>query len=245
MTTVLTPTFDVDTPVGEIAAAMPATTRVFQKFRIDYCCGGGATLKDACATAGIEIDEVLEALEGLQARSNDTDWTKSSLTELSEYIVRKHHVYTREETEALAILADKVERVHGSNHPEVIQVAEIVHALRSELYEHMMKEEQILFPFVSQLEQQVATGGPVLQPPFGTVQNPIRMMMFEHDQAADMLRQLRTTTSNYTTPDDACMSYKSLYFRLGELESDIHQHIHLENNVYFPRALELEQSQLL
>ncbi|MDX1584472.1 MAG: DUF542 domain-containing protein, partial [Thermoanaerobaculia bacterium] len=206
MTEAVATTFEVTTPVREIATAMPATTRVFQKFRIDYCCGGAATLEQACSSAGVSIDEVLEAIEALRAKPQDVDWTRASMTELADYIVRKHHVYTRDETEALVMLANKVERVHGSNHPEVIDVAEIVNALRSELLEHMMKEEQILFPFVSRLEQQLSAGGPATQAPFGTVQNPIRMMMFEHDHAADMLRTLRRKTDDYRLPDDACMS---------------------------------------
>ena len=235
--------FDVTTAVGDIAAKMPSSTRIFQKFRIDYCCGGKMPLEDACARAGVGIDVLLEELEALQQTDEERNWSEAPLAELSAYIIEKHHIYTREETDALVVLANKVERVHGPNHPEVLEVATIVRALQPELHQHMMKEEQILFPFVSHLEQQLATGGSVPQPGFGTVQNPIRMMISEHDEAAEMLRRLREVTSDYTLPEGACMSFQALYFRLQELETDLHQHIHLENNVYFPRAVELEQSQ--
>lgn len=233
-------TFEVNTPVGEIAAQMPASTRVFQKLRIDYCCGGKLPLEEACTRAGVGIDVVLEALEELRNDATDQDWSTAPLSMLSDYIVRKHHEFTREETEALVVLANKVERVHGENHPEVIEVAFIVRTLQPELYEHMLKEEQILFPFVTELENAGTRNTP--RAGFGTVQNPIRMMMAEHDQAAEMLRRLRVVTSDYALPDGACMSFQALYFRLQELEADLHQHIHLENNVYFPRAIELEQS---
>ncbi len=242
--TITTSEFDVTTPVGDIAAKMPSSTRIFQKFKIDYCCGGKMPLEDACSRAGVGIDVLLGELEELQKGPEERNWSEAPLNELSDYIVRKHHVYTREETEALVVLANKVERVHGPNHEEVIEVAAIVRELQTELYEHMMKEEQILFPFVSQLEHQISVGSAVSQPGFGTVQNPIRMMISEHDQAAEMLRRLREITSDYTLPEGACMSFQALYFRLQELEADLHQHIHLENNVYFPRAVELEQSQM-
>ncbi len=238
------PVLDPGASVGSIAAALPSSTRVFEKWKIDYCCGGKRSLADACDRAGVdvatmvaEIDEVTRGYQG-----GDRNWSTTSLQELSGYIVATHHRYTREETEALVALAAKVDGVHGANHSELHEVFRIVSQLHPELFQHMMKEEQILFPFVSQLEAAIGQGTSAPTPFFGTVENPIQMMISEHDQAGEMLEELRRITSNYALPEDACMSYRTLYERLQALEADLHTHIHLENNIYFPRAIELEQS---
>ena len=235
-------TIDPRRTVGEIAAAMPSTTRVFERFKIDFCCGGGSALEDACLRAGAPLDEVVAEISQLaESPREEVDWRSRSLTALTEHIMSKHHAYTREECQALVALATKVAGVHGENHPELVDVSAITQQMHAELSQHMMKEEQILFPFVTQLETQVAGGASAPQPFFGTVENPIRMMMLEHDQAADMLRRLRSLTKDYELPEDACNSFRALYHRLQDLEADLHQHIHLENNIYFPRALELER----
>ncbi|HUO83829.1 MAG TPA: iron-sulfur cluster repair di-iron protein [Thermoanaerobaculia bacterium] len=234
-------TVDPATPVGQIAAAAPATTRIFERWKIDYCCGGGLALEKACERAGAPLDQVLVALEEVLGVPGERNWSEAPLAELSAHIVETHHRYTREELELLSALSAKVEGVHGENHPEMREVARIVRQLHPELFQHMMKEEQILFPYVADLENAVKTGQKAPLPFFGTVENPIRMMIAEHDQAAEMLGQLRTATRNYDLPGDACNSYRALYHRLQELERDLHLHIHKENNIYFPRALDLEQ----
>jgi regulator of cell morphogenesis and NO signaling len=233
--------FDLTTAVGDIAAKMPASTRVFERWRIDYCCAGATALGEACARRGVDAAEVIKALEQLQDDEESPSFLEVPLSELSDYIIRKHHHYTREETELLVELSAKVRRVHGENHPEVIPVARIVAALQPELFHHMMKEEQILFPFVADMEEAAANGSS-RSGGLTSIEDPIRMMMFEHDQASEMLQELRTATGDYHLPPDACMSFRALYQRLQDLERDIHQHIHLENNIYFPRALELERT---
>ncbi len=235
----------METTVGDLAVQVPGATRVFEKLGIDYCCGGGQSLHDACAGAGISLEEALRALENGKERyagQPAKDWQERSLAELSAHIVEKHHGYTKAELARLGQLAAKVVGVHGQRHPELPRVQGIFQALHGDLMPHMLKEEQVLFPYIVQLEQAVQNGRPAPIPFFGTVRNPIAMMAQEHDRAGELLRELRSTTSNYTVPPDGCVSYKTLYQALQEFEQDLHEHIHLENNILFPRAILMENS---
>ena len=226
--------------VRELAVEVPNATRVFEKLGIDYCCGGHKPLEEACAGAKVSVDEVLRALEqGVDATTAgpNRDWNAAPLGELVEHIVNKHHAYVKSETPRLQALIAKVVGVHGKNHPELERVQIAFSELANELAAHLMKEEQILFPYLKQM-----AGGNGCGPScFGTVQNPIRMMMFEHDNAGAKLREMRSATNHYALPADACFSYATLFSALGEFEQDLHQHIHLENNILFPRAIALEQ----
>jgi regulator of cell morphogenesis and NO signaling len=229
--------------VGEIAAEMPGTTREFEKLGIDYCCGGSRTLGEACAAANISIDEALARLEKSSVSSPanvSQDWQKQPLADLIAHIVGTHHTFVRSESPRIEALAAKVAGVHGKNHPEVLEVKEVFSALAAELSVHLMKEEQILFPYVARMEESVLAGEPAPPAMFGTVLNPVRMMMQEHDGAGDSLRTLRTVTRDYAVPEDACISYRTLYQALEGYEADLHQHIHLENNILFPRAVAME-----
>ena len=230
--------------VREYATETPNATRVFEKFKIDYCCGGGRPLGEACAAAGVEVGEVARLLEQAAGTAAETPpGVKSgTLSELIDYILDKHHAFTKEEMERITALAAKVSSKHGENHPELPGVLALFLRLCDDLRPHMFKEEMVLFPYVKQLEQARAEGGSAPFAPFGTVGNPVRMMMTEHDTAGDILRELRAATSDYTPPADGCISYQTLYRALEEFEQDLHQHIHLENNVLFPRAVELEES---
>jgi regulator of cell morphogenesis and NO signaling len=229
--------------VGEIAAEMPGTTREFEKLGIDYCCGGSRTLGEACAAANISIDEALARLEK-SAESNrfdaKQDWQKQLLADLISHITGTHHAFVRTESPRIEALAAKVAGVHGKNHPELLQVKDVFSALAAELSVHLMKEEQILFPYVQRMEESALAGETAPPAMFGTVLNPVRMMMQEHDGAGDSLRTLRTITKDYVVPDDACISYRTLYQALEGYEADLHQHIHLENNILFPRAVAME-----
>jgi regulator of cell morphogenesis and NO signaling len=229
--------------VGEIAAEMPGTTREFEKLGIDYCCGGSRTLGEACAAANISIDEALARLEK-SAESNrfdaKQDWQKQLLADLISHITGTHHAFVRTESLRIEALAAKVAGVHGKNHPELLQVKDVFSALAAELSVHLMKEEQILFPYVQRMEESALAGESAPPAMFGTVLNPVRMMMQEHDGAGDSLRTLRTITKDYVVPDDACISYRTLYRALEGYEADLHQHIHLENNILFPRAVAME-----
>lgn len=226
--------------VRELASTKPGAGRIFERFGIDYCCGGEQSLAQACSAAKVDVREVAEALEKPQTQQGDRDWQNASLAELVRHIVEKHHGYVRQEIPHLISLCEKVVGVHGKNHAELPQLQSSFHALAGELTMHMMKEERMLFPYIEQLETARNCGRRPAPPMFGTVQNPVRMMMMEHDSAGELLRQMREVTNGYAVPTDACMSFKTLYQALQEVEADLHQHIHLENNILFPRAVELE-----
>jgi len=228
-----------DMTVRDVATELPQSTRVFEKLKIDYCCGGGRPLAEACASAGIDVDNVMEMLaEVTHSKSQDEDF--QTLTELITYILDTHHVFTKSEMDRLQSLADKVLHAHGGNHPELIHLDELLTRLCADLKPHMFKEEQVLFPYIVATEEAANQKRAIPFAPFGTVNNPIRMMMKEHDTAGQILRELRALTSDYKVPADACISYKTLYQALENFERDLHQHIHLENNILFPKALDLE-----
>ena len=232
--------------VRELALENPAATRVFEKLGIDYCCGGSQSLEQACQAANLPIDQVLDSLEAAEIASQPAgagrDWQRASLTDLIAHIISTHHKYVREEITRLGPLFEKVCSVHGKNRPELLQIEETFEALAQELTMHMMKEEMVLFPYVTRMEEAVIQKEPVLPPPFGTVQNPVSMMMHEHDSAGNALRAIRQASNGFTPPPDACVSYQNLYRALLDFEADLHQHIHLENNILFPRAIELEKT---
>jgi regulator of cell morphogenesis and NO signaling len=236
-------TIDVNKTVGELAAEVPNATREFEKLGIDYCCGGTRTLGEACAQAKISVEDALARLrDGLTAAAPapGREWKKEPLTELIAHICNTHHVFVRQECPRIEKLAQKVVSVHGANHPELLQIQAVFGDLAGELGVHLMKEEQVLFPYVVRMEEAVVAKEPVPPPMFGTVVNPIRMMMNEHDGAGDALKKLRQVTSSYAVPADGCISYRTLYEALQGFEADLHQHIHLENNVLFPRAVAME-----
>ena len=233
----------IEKTVRELAVENLSATRVFEKLGIDYCCGGNRSLQEACESAGLKLDEVLESLEKAERATQvteDRDWKAESLASLIEHIQNTHHKYTREEIERLVPLLEKVCSVHGKNHPELFDVRAIFLGLVQELSSHLMKEEMILFPYVQRMEA-AAAGGPVARAPFGSVQNPVAMMEHEHDSAGNALRAMNAVTHGYSAPDDACVSYQTLYKALAGFEADLHQHIHLENNILFPRAVALDK----
>jgi regulator of cell morphogenesis and NO signaling len=227
--------------VREVAVEFPGATRIFEKLGIDYCCGGGKALEEACLAAGVSADNVIALLEEAGSTAAEArDWKIAPLSELVAHIVTRHHGFTREELVRVSNLLAKVCSVHGENHPELRRLHTVFQELKHELTSHMLKEEQVLFPYIENLETAVRRGEPVPTPYFGTVRNPVRMMMQEHDDAGQALRDLREVSSNYQVPADGCISFRTLYQALEEFERDLHQHIHLENNILFPRAAELE-----
>ena len=232
--------------VRELALEKPGAARVFEKLGIDYCCGGKQTLEQACRTASIPVDKVLDALEAAhqsgQASLKDSDWQTEPLGDLITHIKNTHHKYTREEIARLGPLFDKVCSVHGERHPELFELRTTFQSLAQELTTHMMKEEMVLFPYMERREESVIQKEPILPGPFGSIRNPVSMMEHEHDSAGEALRALRASSNGYTVPPDACVSYQTLYKTLAEFEADLHQHIHLENNILFPRAIALENT---
>ena len=223
---------------------MPGATRVFEKMGIDYCCGGARPIAEACLSAGVTVEEVVCSLEQAeaanQAPADSKDWQAESLATLITHIHDKHHVLTREELGRIEPLMAKVCSVYGERRSELLQIQTLFAELKRELLLHMMKEEKILFPYITQMEEAVTAGGPAPRPMFGTVRNPVRMMMAEHDGAGDVLRRIRQLSNDFNPPADACVSYQTLYGALEGLEKDLHQHIHLENNVLFPGAIKME-----
>jgi regulator of cell morphogenesis and NO signaling len=217
--------------LGDLVAQNPAAARVLDRVGLDYCCHGQRSLASACAEAGLDTDAV--AAEIRSVPQVDNRWLDLEPTALIGHIVESHHRYLHEELPLVDALADKVLSVHGANHPELAEVRRLVSSLRADLEPHLAKEERILFPAITDL----VAGRREF--PFGTVENPIRMMLLEHDRAGDLLASLRAVTGGYKVPDDACASYRSLYERLEVLELDTHLHVHKENHTLFPAALQL------
>ena len=231
--------------VRELALENPGATRVFEKLGIDYCCGGGQTLEQACQAAHVSTNQVADSLAASQSASATAparNWQTEPLSELLAHIQSTHHVYTRKEIARLSPLFDKVCSVHGKNHPELLRLRQIFSGLAEELTTHLMKEEVVLFPYVLRMEEAVVANEPVLPPPFGSVRNPVAMMMNEHDGVGSALRSMRQIGNGYAAPPDACISFQTLYQALVAFEADLHQHIHLENNILFPRAIEMERA---
>jgi regulator of cell morphogenesis and NO signaling len=227
--------------VGELASAIPHAMRVFEKFGIDYCCGGGQSLVDACKAKGADITEVIAAIDANENKNSaDKNYCDFNQRKLAEHIINTHHEFTRTETQRLSALIEKVLAVHGTRHPELLDLRKTFCNLAEDLMPHMMKEENVLFPYITAVEIANDSGSSGPRPPFMTVQNPVRMMQFEHDLAGELLRELRRITLNYTVPADGCVSYRALYEGLRQFEEDLHLHIHLENNILFPRAIDME-----
>lgn len=221
--------------IGDLVVERPARAHVFERFGIDYCCGGSRSLGDACSGAGVAVDMVEEALRESDARDaspDERDWSTESLTHLMDHIVEVHHTYLRTELPFLQETVRKVAQAHDERHPEVLQVERVFEALREELTLHMEKEERILFPAIRQMEE----AGPAGTAGRDGLLPPIRMMEQEHDSAGNALRSLRSLTRGYEMPEDGCRTYMVMLDRLKKLEEDLHAHIHKENNILFPRA---------
>ncbi|UWZ85047.1 iron-sulfur cluster repair di-iron protein [Occallatibacter riparius] len=229
--------------VRDIALENPATIRVFEKFGIDYCCGGRKPLTEACEANSIAVDEVIAALERAAAEPvpQADNWAGRSLVELVDYIINTHHAYVNQETPRLTQLAARVVARHGDTKPELPIIQAKVAELVEELSSHLGKEEMILFPHIVRLERAMDKGQPAPRGCFGTVSNPIAMMTSEHDSAGTLMAEIRKLSGDYTPPIGACPTFLNFYNSLREFEQDLHQHIHLENNILFPKAIALEQ----
>ncbi len=237
-------TFDKNQTVREIAINNPATVRVFENFGIDYCCGGKRPLHEACARANAPIDQVTQALAELDVNgiSLEEAWTNSSLADLTAHIVQRHHRYVRDESPRIELLLQKVVNRHGEAHPELGAIQDTFVALSQELFAHMMKEERVLFPFLDAMEAAARAGQPAPLGCFASVELPIARMLADHDDAGALLAKMRDLSGGYRAPDGSCPSYRGLYQALEEFERDLHHHVHLENNILFPRAVEMERS---
>ena len=231
--------------VREVALEHPAATRVFEKLGIDYCCGGNRSLEEACQKVNVPAFLVLDTLEMAEeserAARTVRSWQEEPLSDLIAHIEKTHHNYVREESVRLTSLLEKVCSVHGKNHAELFEIRATFAGLVQELTLHMMKEEKILFPYIVRMEEAVIQKEPILPGPFGSVGKPVAMMEHEHDSAGQALRAMRKSSNDYKAPADGCVSYQTLYKALEAFEADLHQHIHLENNILFPRSIAMEK----
>lgn len=230
--------------VRDIATENPAAVRVFEKYGIDYCCGGRVPLAEACATKGLKVDDVIASLEAAAAPSApaERDWATKSLAGLAAYIVDTHHAYVSREVPRLNELAGKVVGRHGDTLQELAVIQSKLAELGEELIAHQGKEEVVLFPYIGKFERFASGSGVRPRSCFGTIDHPITMMTRDHDYAGNLMAEIRGLSQDYTPPAGACPTFRAFYAGLLEFEQDLHQHIHLENNILFPRALALEAS---
>lgn len=231
-----------DRTLGEIVNDDSRAAVVLERFGLDYCCGGHQTLAEASAESHLELASIVDALAALGApdpENEDRQW--ADLTALTKHIVQRHHRYVREMLPAIDGWLAKLVSRHGRRHPELDEVWHTFSQLGSELTSHMAKEETLLFPAIDDLAMASHTGARAPASPFGTVLYPVRAMEDEHRAAGELLARLRALTGNYTPPADACTTYRLCYGELQRFQADLVQHVHLENNILFPRALNLEQ----
>lgn len=212
---------------------------ILSKYRLDFCCKGGRSLKDACEARGIDPNEVLSLIEKVCLPSVvEENFNNQGLEDLTQHIVEKHHAFIRRTAPVITAHLHKVARVHGEHHPEVVSVAHLFEKIKTDLEDHLIKEELVLFPYIRSL---ASNGAPPHHYPFNSIAMPVRNMMTEHEMAGDDMEEIRQLTGNYVPPEDACTTYRIAYKELQEFEADLHKHVHLENNILFPRAVELEK----
>ncbi len=228
--------------IGELVAQNYRTASVFKKYRIDFCCKGNRSIKEVCDDKNIDMNALLHELKAVvkQDDSGSIDFNSWDLDLLADYIEKKHHRYVEEHIPMLQQYLHKLCRVHGDRHPELLEINEHFNQCAGALTAHMKKEELVLFPFIRKMVKSKQTHDSLDTPHFGTVENPVRMMMYEHDVEGERFRTIARLSNQYTPPDDACNTYRVTYNLLQEFENDLHLHIHLENNILFPKAVELE-----
>ena len=232
--------------IGEMVTSDFRKAEVFKKFGLDFCCGGKKTLTEACREKGLDVVQIEKELKTiLEAPSNSwQDYNNWGLSFLADYILNTHHNYVVQSIPVIIEYTQKVAKVHGENHPEAIEIANDFMTIANELKSHMMKEEGMLFPYIKQLAEAKKNGTAVGAPGFGTIQNPIRMMEMEHEEVGNVMENINKLANGYNPPEDACTTYRLAYAKLKEFEDDLHQHIHLENNILFPKAVALEKDLL-
>lgn len=229
-------TINPDSTLAALVIARPDVASQLDVLGLDYCCGGQRSLADAASERGLDLAATIAELDAIEkAADASPDW--DGIEGLVDHLEATHHTYLREALPRLVALADKVAGVHGAIHPELTTVAELVQELRDDLEPHLLKEERVLFPMIRDLATATA------EPDFhcGSLSNPIRVMLSEHDTVGELLAALRASTDSYRVPDDGCASYQALYAGLAELEADTHLHVHKENNVLFPAVLQTER----
>jgi regulator of cell morphogenesis and NO signaling len=238
---------NINESLGTLLTQYPVLRGIFEKYRLDYCCGGKQRLKDAAESAGLDLDtlvnELVEVLDDEPSAAAAQDWNQADAETLCRYIVDRHHTFMRRQLPLVRSLFDDVRAAHAPTHGGLIDALRTVFdGLAAEIEMHLEKEEQILFPYIEQIERHLRYSTPMPEVHCGSVQNPIRQMEYEHDNAGEALEKIRQLTGNFQPPPDACEKFKALYDELARLENDLHEHIHLENNILFPKAVRLEQT---
>ena len=229
--------------IGEYVAKDFRTAALFSKYAIDFCCNGNRSLEEACQKKAVNPDVLLQEIEAVLSSKSDSgiDYNAWPIDLLADYIEKTHHRYVSEKTPILLQFLDKLSRVHGANHPELLLINELFKGCAAELAQHMKKEELVLFPFIKKMVHATLSDELIELPHFETIQNPIAMMMHEHDTEGVRFRKIAELSHNYTPPADGCNTYKVTFAMLEEFEQDLHKHIHLENNILFPKAAKLEK----
>jgi regulator of cell morphogenesis and NO signaling len=229
--------------VGGMVREDQRMAEIFERHAIDFCCNGGRTLEAACREKGLDPGAIMSEMRQLTESSRDdssrpTEW---DLDVLVDHIVNTHHTYVRHKAPLILAHLEKVVSAHGGNHPELAEILARFRAVVEDLGQHMRKEELVLFPHIKSLAMAERIGVPLASsPPFRTIRNPVQMMEVEHQSAGDAFAFVRSVSNGYLPPDDACTTYVLTYSELKEFEADLHRHVHLENAVLFPRAIELE-----
>lgn len=219
------------------------SAHVFKKYGIDFCCNGGISIEKACERKAVNLDMLLNELRHIDDNALPSqDFNHWSPEFLAEYIVQTHHRYVRESLPLIEAYASKVARVHGASYPPVVEIHTLFREVAQELLSHMEKEERVLFPYISRLLAARRDSRPPEAPPFGKVHNPIRLMEHEHESVGRLFERIAALSERYTPPTWACNTFKALYAKLAEFEADLHWHIHLENHILFPKAIELESA---
>jgi len=229
--------------VGGLVAEDYRAAGVFKQYGIDFCCGGKKTVAEVCAQKGVPLEDLEEKLAHLDERParQRLQFNEWALPFLIDYIINIHHTYVQEKLPQLLEYSRKVAKVHGHAYPETTIISDKLELLAEELFAHLRKEELILFPYVKELWKARELGETVVAPPFQTAQNPIRAMEAEHEFAGTIMAEIRELSKDFTLPEGACNTYRVLYALLEAFEEDLHQHVHLENNILFPQAVELER----
>lgn len=231
-----------DTTIREIVASDYRTAAIFQRHGLDFCCNGGRTIQQGCADTGVDAASLMREIDAILVTpaTGVPRFSAWDARTLISYIVGNHHAYVRAALPQLLEHTAKVAAVHGPRHPELVHIAQLFARVGGEMVEHMAKEEQVLFPFIALLEDAASRHVAPPAAPFGTVANPIHMMEAEHEFVGDAMAEIRHLTDNYAAPDDACATWRVSLEELQAFERDLHEHVHLENNLLFPKAAALE-----
>lgn len=235
---------DAQKQIGQFVADDFRTAAVFSNYGIDFCCKGERTVEEVCKKNNIEVEELLGKLLEIQISNNQQsiDYKSWPLDLLADYVEKKHHRYVEEKAPVIRQFLDKLCKVHGQRHPELLEITTLFIGCAKEMASHMKKEELILFPFIKRMVKAQIEGTKIESPQFATVENPIALMKHDHEIEGDRFRKIVELTNNYTPPADACNTYKVTFAMLDEFEKDLHLHIHLENNILFPKAIALERT---